>query len=117
KFAQEIIPVTVSGRKGDVIVDTDEHPRADTSLERLASLRPVMGRTDPASTVTAGNSSGQNDGASVGTVTHPYRAEELAFRPLATLLREMDRRDARYGLETMCIGGGQGISALFERTP
>src|SRR3954447_14548471 len=60
KFAEEIIPVTVPGRKQDVVVDVDEHPRADTSLERLATLRPVMGKSDPAATVTAGNSSGQN---------------------------------------------------------
>ncbi len=204
RLAEEIIPVTVASRKGDVVVDTDEHPRADTTLEKLASLRPVMGKQDAESTVTAGNSSGQNDGAAVCIVTTPEKAQQYGLRPLArlvswavagvpprtmgigpvpstakaleraglkladmdlielneafasqvlavtrewgfgpqdfermnvngsgislghpvgatggrilaTLLREMDRRGSRYGLETMCIGGGQGMSAIFER--
>jgi acetyl-CoA C-acetyltransferase len=163
-----------------------------------------MGKDDPEATVTAGNASGQNDGAAICVVTSPEKAAELGLRPLArlvssavggvppktmgigpvpataralalaemalkdvdlielneafasqvlavtrewrftpsdfertnvngsgislgypvgatggrilaTLLREMTRRDARYGLETMCIGGGQGLAALFER--
>ncbi|WP_261566028.1 acetyl-CoA C-acetyltransferase [Frankia gtarii] len=204
RFADEIIPVLVAHRKGAVAVDIDEHPRADTSLATLAALRPIMSRSDPQSTVTAGNASGQNDGASACIVTHPAEAERLGLRPLArlvswavagveparmgigpvpavdkalkraglkladmdlielneafaaqvlactrewgfagsdwerfnvngsgislghpvaatggrilaTLLREMQRRDARYGLETLCIGGGQGIAAIFER--
>ena len=203
-FAQEIVPVMVRTRRGETLVETDEHPRADASLEALAALRPVRGREDPEATVTAGNASGQNDGAAVCVVTHPDLAHELGLRPLArlrswavagvapdrmglgpvpataralaragltladmdlielneafaaqvlavlrewslpdglervnvhgsgislghpigatgarilaTLLREMDRRGARYGLETMCIGGGQGIAAVFERT-
>ena len=204
RFAEEIVPVTVRGRKGDTVVETDEHIRADTSVEKLASLRPILGRDDPDATVTAGNASGQNDGASICVVTHPAKAEELGLRPLvrlvswgiggvppatmgigpvpatakaldaaqlsladmdlielneafaaqvlactrewklvpddferlnvngsgislghpvgatggrilATLAREMVRRDARYGLETMCIGGGQGLAAIFER--
>jgi acetyl-CoA C-acetyltransferase len=197
KFADEIVPV------GEVVAD--EHIRADTSVEVLAGLRPIMGRSDPDATVTAGNASGQNDGAAICVVTHPERAAELGLRPLArlvswgvggvppatmgigpvpatakalatagltladmdlvelneafaaqvlavlrewkltdadlervnvngsgislghpvgatggrilaTLLRELDRRGARYGLETMCIGGGQGLAAVFERT-
>lgn len=203
-FAQEIVPVTVPQRKGDpLVVDTDEHPRADTSLETLAKLRPIRGKVDPESTVTAGNASGQNDGAAIAIVTTPEKAQELGLRPLArlaswalagvpprtmgigpvpatekalgrlgltlddmdvielneafaaqtlavtrswgldatdprlnpngsgislghpvgatggrilaTLLRELDRREGRYGLETMCIGGGQGLAAVFER--
>ncbi|HLW45784.1 MAG TPA: acetyl-CoA C-acetyltransferase [Acidimicrobiales bacterium] len=194
-FADEIVAV------GEV--NTDEHPRADTTLEALAALRPVLGGKDPEATVTAGNSSGQNDGAAVCVVTHPDAARELGLRPLArlrswaasavepermgigpvpatskalrraglalgdmdlielneafaaqvlavlhewglggadpervnvhgsgislghpvgatgcriltTLIREMDRRGAALGLETMCIGGGQGIAAVFE---
>ena len=58
-FAEEIVPVATPG--GDV-VNTDEHPRADTTLEALGRLRAVMGASDPDATVTAGNSSGQNDG-------------------------------------------------------
>ena len=206
-FAEEIVPVTVDGRDrhaGPVVIDTDEHPRADTSLERLAALKPIMAATDPDATVTAGNASGQNDGASLCVVTTRERADALGLRPLArvvswavagvpprtmgsgpvpatevalgragltladvdlielneafaaqvlactrewgfgaadferlnvhgsgislghpvgatggrilaTLLRELDRRGARYGLETMCIGGGQGLAAVFER--
>ncbi|MBK1783121.1 acetyl-CoA C-acetyltransferase [Prauserella cavernicola] len=203
-FAEEIVPVTVSSRKGDVVVDTDEHPRADASLETLGGLRPVLGKQDPEATVTAGNASGQNDAAAMCVVTHPDKAAELGLRPLArlvswgvagvgpevmgigpvpateaalgraglalsdmdlielneafaaqvlactrewkfgesdferlnvhgsgislghpvgatgtrilgTLTRELQRREARYGLETMCIGGGQGLAAVFER--
>jgi acetyl-CoA C-acetyltransferase len=197
-FAEEIVPVPM--RDGTVALD--EHPRADTTLAALARLRAIMGASDPEATVTAGNSSGQNDGAAVCVVTHPERAAELGLRPLArlvswavagvapetmgigpvpstklaleragltleqldlielneafasqvlavlgewqlddglervnvngsgislghpvgatgarilaTLLRELDRRGARYGLETMCIGGGQGLAAVFE---
>lgn len=204
-LAAEIIPVTVPSRKGDVVIDTDEHPRADTTVEALSKLRPVLGKSDPEATVTAGNSSGQNDAASMCVVTTPERAAELGLKPLvrlvswgvagvapnimgigpvpateralakaglslsdidlielneafaaqalactrewrftdadfertnvrgsgislghpvgatggrmlATLARELDLRDARYGLETMCIGGGQGLAAVFERT-
>jgi acetyl-CoA C-acetyltransferase len=204
RFADEIVPVTVKGRKGDTVVDRDEHIRPDASIETLARLRPIMGRQDDEATVTAGNASGQNDGAAVCIVTTPEKAAELGLRPLAkllswsvagvpprtmgigpvpatakalaiaglglaeidlielneafasqvlavareweftekdwertnvngsgislghpvgatggrilaTLLREMDRREARYGLETMCIGGGQGLAAVFER--
>jgi acetyl-CoA acetyltransferase family protein len=202
-FAEEIVPVLVEGRKGDVLVDTDEHPRADTTAEVLAGLRPVMGKQDPGATVTAGNASGQNDGAAICVVTTLDRAHALGLRPyarlvsaalagvppetmgigpvpatakaleragleladldlielneafaaqvlavtgrwgleasderlnvngsgislghpvgatgariLATLLRELDRREGRYALETMCIGGGQGLAAVWER--
>ena len=203
-FAEEIVPVTVRTRKGEDVIDTDEHPRADASLETLAALRPVLGKQDPEATVTAGNASGQNDAAAMCIVTHPERAAALGLRPLvrlvswavagvppktmgigpvpasraaleraglklsdmdlielneafaaqvlactrewgfgaadferlnvhgsgislghpvgatgtrilATLAREMRRRQVRYGLETMCIGGGQGLAAIFER--
>ena len=204
RFAEEIVPVTVHGRKGDTVVDADEHIRADSSLDKLAGLRPILGRDDAEATVTAGNASGQNDGAAVCVVTHPAKAAELGLRPLArivswgvggvppatmgigpvpavakaldaaelalkdvdlielneafaaqvlactrewgftetdfermnvngsgislghpvgatggrilaTLTREMARRDARFGVETMCIGGGQGLAAVLER--
>jgi acetyl-CoA C-acetyltransferase len=203
-FAEEIIPVQVRARKGAVIVDSDEHPRPGASLDALGGLRAVLSGSDPDATVTAGNASGQNDGAAVCVVTHPREAERLGLRPLArltswavagvpprtmgigpvpataraleraglklsdidlielneafaaqvlactrewgfgeadwhrtnvngsgislghpvgatgcriltTLLRELDRRGGRYGLETMCIGGGQGLAAIFER--
>ncbi|ORB03323.1 acetyl-CoA acetyltransferase [Mycolicibacter minnesotensis] len=203
-LAEEIIGVTVRSRAGEQRIDTDEHPRADTTVESLAALRPVLGKTDPEATVTAGNSSGQNDAASMCVVTTRDKAQQLGLTPLvrlvswglagvrpevmgigpvpatdaalqragltwsdidlielneafaaqalavmaewrfgaadrertnvhgsgislghpvgatggrmlATLARELHRRQARYGLETMCIGGGQGLAAVFER--
>jgi acetyl-CoA C-acetyltransferase len=201
-FAEEIVPVLVKSRKDEQLIDRDEHPRADTTLERLAGLRAIMSRSDPDATVTAGNASGQNDGAAVCIVTHPEKAAALGLKPFArlvswavsgvapetmgigpipstakalqragltladmdlielneafaaqalavlrewdlpdglervnvhgsgislghpigatggrimtTLLRELRRRGGRYGLETMCIGGGQGMAAVFE---
>ncbi|WP_328630770.1 acetyl-CoA C-acetyltransferase [Streptomyces sp. NBC_00356] len=206
-LAEEIVPVTVPGRRptdDGTVIDTDEHPRADTSLESLGRLKPILRHSDPEATVTAGNASGQNDAAAMCVVTTPERAEQLGLRPLvrlvswgvagvppktmgigpvpasavaldragltladidlvelneafaaqalavmrewefgekdlertnvhgsgislghpvgatgvrmlATLSRELHRREARYGLETMCIGGGQGLAAVFER--
>lgn len=87
RFAQEIVPVTVADRRrGEVVLDTDEHVRPDSSLEKLATLRPVRRRQDPEATVTAGNASGQNDGASVCLVTSVATADELGLRPLARLV-------------------------------
>ena len=204
RFDDEIVPVEVVDRKGAFTTLTrDEHPRADTTLDSLARLRPMLGRSDSESTVTAGNASGQNDGASICLVTTRAIAEELGVQPLvrlagwgvagvppnamgigpvpavrkalergglaltdmdlielneafaaqvlactrewgfaeadhdrlnvngsgislghpvgatggrilATLAHELVRRDGRYGLETMCIGGGQGLAAVFE---
>jgi acetyl-CoA C-acetyltransferase len=203
-LAEEIIPVTVRSRRGEELIDTDEHPRPDTTVESLSKLKPVLLEHDPEATVTAGNASGQNDAASMCLVTTPEKAAELGLTPLvrlvswgvaavapnvmgigpvpatevalakaglqlsdvdlielneafaaqalavmrewgfgapdrertnvhgsgislghpvgatggrmlATLARELNRRDARYGLETMCIGGGQGLAAVFER--
>jgi acetyl-CoA C-acetyltransferase len=203
-LAEEIIAVRVRTRHGEDLVDTDEHPRADTSVESLSKLKPVLLADDPEATVTAGNASGQNDAASMCVVTTPEKAAEYGLTPLvrmvswglagvapnimgigpvpatevalakaglrlsdidlielneafaaqalavmrewkfgvgdhdrtnvhgsgislghpvgatggrmlATLARELNRREARYGLETMCIGGGQGLAAVFER--
>lgn len=203
-LASEIVPVIISNRQGEEVIDTDEHPRADTSVESLGKLKPVLLKEDPEATVTAGNSSGQNDAASMCVVTTPEKADAYGLTPLvrlvswgvagvapnimgigpvpatevalakaglqlsdidlielneafaaqalavmrewnfgaadhertnvhgsgislghpvgatggrmlATLARELNRRQARYGLETMCIGGGQGLAAVFER--
>lgn len=203
-LAEEIVPVAVPTRSGEEVIDTDEHPRADTSVESLGKLKPVLLKDDSEATVTAGNSSGQNDAASMCVVTTPERADAYGLKPLvrlvswgvagvapnvmgigpvpatqvalskaglqlsaidlielneafaaqalavmrewnfgaadhertnvhgsgislghpvgatggrmlATLARELNRRQARYGLETMCIGGGQGLAAVFER--
>ena len=204
-FAQEIVPVEIRERKnGTRVVDRDEHPRPDASLQSLSALRPVMIRKDPDATVTAGNAAGQNDGAAICIVTHAAKAAELGLTPVArlvgwaaagvppqtmgigpvpavakvmkrtgltladmdlielneafaaqalavlsqwqlpdelervnvngsgislghpigatggriltTLMHELGRRGGRYGLETMCIGGGQGLAAIFENT-
>ena len=202
-FDDEIIAVTVPGRKGDTVISTDETPRA-TSVETLAGLRAIRSKVDPESTVTAGNASTQNDGGSACIVASEEMVKQYGLKPfaklvswsvagvepsrmglgpvpavnkaleqaklslsdidlielneafaaqvlgctkawgfkasdydrmnvngsgislghpvgasggriLATLLREMQRRHARYGVETMCIGGGQGLAAIFER--
>jgi acetyl-CoA C-acetyltransferase len=204
-FAEEIVPVTVRDRKEDRVVETDEHPRPDASLESLSRLRPVLQRSDPDATVTAGNASGQNDAAAMCLVTTPERAHELGLQPfvrlvswavagvspdrmgigpvpatdkalaaagltiddidvielneafaaqvlavyrewgfgeaelertnvhgsgislghpvgatgcrmLCTMAREMRRREAQHGLTTMCIGGGQGLAAIWAAT-
>ncbi|BCZ23478.1 acetyl-CoA C-acetyltransferase [Mycobacterium senriense] len=203
-LAEEIIGVAVRTRSGEELIDTDEHPRADTSVESLGKLKPLLLKDDPEATVTAGNASGQNDAASMCVVTTPEKADEYGLKPLvrlvswgvagvapnvmglgpvpatevalakaglqlsdidlielneafaaqalavmrewnfgaadhertnvhgsgislghpvgatggrmlATLARELHRREARYGLQTMCIGGGQGLAAVFER--
>lgn len=202
RFTDELIPLTIPSGCETTLVAADEHPRPDTSLEGLAALRPVMLKSDPDATVTAGNASGQNDGAAVCVVTTRDEAERRGLRPLvalrswavagvgpevmgigpvpataaalaradltlddldlielneafaaqvlaclrewkldptddrlnpngsgislghplgatgtrilATLSHELHRRDGRYALETICIGGGQGIAAVFE---
>lgn len=83
KWKDEIVPVEVPQRKGDpIVVDTDEHPRPDTTLEKLASLRPAFSREDDA-TVTAGNASGVNDGAAAVLVVERETAARLGLTPLA----------------------------------
>src|SRR5690349_6861916 len=84
-FAEEIIPVKVRGRKGEEIVEIDEHPRADVSLERLAALKPLLGDEDPQATVTAGNASGQNDAAALCVVASREEAERQGLTPLVRL--------------------------------
>ncbi len=198
RFKDEIVPVTVKTRKGDVVVETDEYPRPDTTLEVLAKLRPAFAKDG---TVTAGNASGINDGAAAVVLmtaaeaakrgvtplarivawatagvdpaimgTGPIPASRMALkkagwsiedldlieaneafaaqacavnkdlgwdpakvnvnggaialghpigasgaRVLTTLLFEMQRRNARKGLATLCIGGGMGIAMCVER--
>jgi 3-oxoadipyl-CoA thiolase len=84
KFAEEIVPVSIPQRKGDpIIVATDERPRRDTSMESLARLRPAF-RKD--GSVTAGNSSGLNDGAAAVLLMSAEKATELKLRPLARII-------------------------------
>ena len=83
KFADELMPVEVPQRRADpVVVDTDEHPRPDTTLESLARLRPVFAKDDQG-TVTAGNSSGVNDGAAALLLVEKSRAKALGLTPIA----------------------------------
>ncbi|CNC55693.1 3-ketoacyl-CoA thiolase [Yersinia intermedia] len=81
-FAQEIVPVTVKNRKGDITVDTDEFPKAGTTAEGLAKLRPAFSKDG---TVTAGNASGINDGAAALVVMSESRAKQLGLTPLARI--------------------------------
>jgi acetyl-CoA C-acetyltransferase len=99
-FDDEIVPVTVPGRTGDTVVSIDEHPRADSSLSILAGLRPVT-TGDPDATVTAGNSSGQNDAAAACIVTTPERAAELGLTPLVRFVSW-----ARAGVDPTRMGLG-----------
>ena len=199
RFDKEIVGVPVPQRRGDPVpFEKDEGPRADTNMDTLARLRPVMRD----GTVSAGNASSQNDAASVCLVVGEDKLEELGLTPMAflrgwavtgchpatmgigpvpavnkvmgkvglsledmdlielneafaaqvlavlrewklphednlnvngsgislghpiaatgariltTLLHEMERRNVQFGLETMCVGGGQGVAAVFER--
>lgn len=81
-FAEEIVPVTVAGRKGDTVVDRDEHPRPDTTLEVLAKLRPAFQKDG---TVTAGNASGINDGGAALVMMTEATAAQRGLKPLAVL--------------------------------
>lgn len=81
--ADEITPVTVTGRRGDTVVDTDEHPR-EVTLEKLAAMRPVFRREG--GTVTAGNASGINDAAAALVLTRASVAKERGLQPLAELV-------------------------------
>ncbi|NLC77280.1 MAG: acetyl-CoA C-acetyltransferase [Clostridia bacterium] len=199
RFQEEIVPVAIPQRKGDPLVfAVDEHPRAGTTLEKLAALKPAFKKDG---TVTAGNASGINDGAAALVVTSEEKAKSLGLKPMAyvvasasagvepsimgtgpipatrkalsragltledidlieaneafaaqalavakelnmdpekvnvnggaialghpigasgariltTLLYEMKRRQSRYGLATLCIGGGQGAALIVER--
>ena len=199
RFAAEIIPVAIPQKKGEpTIVAIDDHLRADTTLEKLAALKPAFHKDG---SVTAGNSAGINDGAAALVMMSQSRAQELGLRPRArivasavagvdpaymglgpipatrkvlqraglnisdmdlielneafaaqalqcvreleidqeklnvnggaialghplgcsgarivvTLLHELERRNGKYGLATMCIGVGQGIAAIIER--
>jgi 3-oxoadipyl-CoA thiolase len=82
RFADEVIPIEVPDGKATRTVDTDEHPRPDATMESLAKLKPAF-RRDASGSVTAGNSSGINDGAAVVLVTSEARARDLGLRPIA----------------------------------
>jgi acetyl-CoA C-acetyltransferase len=84
RFKEEVIPIEVPGRKGKVtIVETDEHPKPDTTLEGLAKLKPAFKKNG---TVTAGNASGINDGASAIVIMQKSKADELGIEPMARVV-------------------------------
>jgi len=198
KFKEQIVPIVIKGKKGDVTVDTDEGPRADVTMEGLAKLKPAF---DKEGTVTAGNASGINDGAAAVMLMTAGEAKKRGLKPMATikswahagvdpaimgtgpipasrkalekagwtvkdldlieaneafaaqaiavnrelgwdlskvnvnggaialghpvgasgarvltsLLYEMQKRDAKKGLATLCIGGGMGVAMCLER--
>ena len=86
KFAEEIVPVSIPQRKGDPVIGaTDERPRRDTTMESLARLKPAF-RKDGNGTVTAGNSSGLNDGAAALLIAGAEKAQELGLKPLARIV-------------------------------
>lgn len=86
-FTRELVTVSVPRRRGDpVVVGRDEHPRADTTAQALAELKPIRRTVDPQSTVTAGNASGQNDGAAVCLVTSPDAVRRDDLIPLLRLV-------------------------------
>ncbi|MDZ5472789.1 3-oxoadipyl-CoA thiolase [Bacillus sp. 31A1R] len=98
RFADEIVPVEYTDRKGNkVVVDQDEHPRANTTVEQLAKLKPLF----PNGTVTAGNASGVNDGASALLLMSKEKALELGLKPLAKYVVS-----ATAGLEPSIMGVG-----------
>jgi len=82
-FAEEIVPVLIKGRKGDTVIDADEHPRADTTAEALARLKPINGADR---TVTAGNASGVNDGAAAMILASAEAVQKYGLTPRAMVL-------------------------------
>lgn len=111
KFADEIVAVEIPQRKGEpVIVDTDEAPRKDTSIEALAKLRPAF---DPNGTITAGNAPGVNDGACAFVVMSDEKAASLGKEPLATIIGH-----AEVAVEAKDFPKTPGIviNALLEKT-
>ncbi|MEC8733753.1 MAG: acetyl-CoA C-acyltransferase [Planctomycetota bacterium] len=112
RFSDEIVPVEVPRRKGEpILFDTDEHPRPETSLEALAGLRPAFSRDEDA-TVTAGNSSGVNDGAACLLLMEAGRARELGYEPIAYV-----GASASAGVEPAFMGMGPvpAIRAVLDR--
>jgi acetyl-CoA C-acetyltransferase len=98
-FRDEIVPVEVPGRKGPTIFDRDQQPRPETTAEALAQLRPAF--KPQGGMVTAGNSSGLNDGAAAVVVTSRQKAEQLGLKPLASI-----RSYASAGVEPRVMGMG-----------
>ena len=108
-FAEEIVPVRIAHKKGETIVEHDEHPRADTSLETLGKLKPVNG---PDKTVTAGNASGVNDGAAALILAS---AEAVKRHGLTARARVLGMASAGVAPRVMGIGPVPAVRKLVER--
>ncbi|MCF7203511.1 3-oxoadipyl-CoA thiolase [Pseudomonas oligotrophica] len=108
-FAEEIVPVVIKGRKGETVVDTDEHPRADTTAEALARLKPVNGE---GKTVTAGNASGVNDGAAAMILASAEAVQKYGLKPRAKVL---GMASAGVAPRVMGIGPVPAVKKLCER--
>ncbi|MGC8100988.1 3-oxoadipyl-CoA thiolase [Metapseudomonas otitidis] len=108
-FAEEIVPVVIKGRKGDTVVDTDEHLRPDTTLEALAKLKPVNGE---GKTVTAGNASGVNDGAVALILASAEAVKKHGLTPRAKVL---GMASAGVAPRVMGIGPVPAVRKLLER--
>ena len=98
RCADEIVPVTVKTRKGETVVDADEHPKPDTTLDTLASLRPAFAKEG---TVTAGNASGINDGAAAVVLMSAEQAAKRGIEPLARIVSW-----ATAGVDPAVMGSG-----------
>lgn len=110
KFKEQIVPVTIKDRKGnETIVDKDEHPRPETTLEKLGTLKPIF----PDGTITAGNASGVNDGASALLMMSKEKADELGLKPLVKYTFS-----ATAGVEPAVMGLGpiDSTKKLLEKT-
>jgi acetyl-CoA C-acetyltransferase len=110
-FADEIVPVEVPGKKGPTVVDTDEGPRADTSAEALANLKPAF-QTDGTGTVTAGNSPGITDGAAALVLASAAAIEGQGLRPMA---RITGYAQADVAPEWLFEAPIQGVQRLIDR--
>ncbi|PJN88971.1 thiolase family protein [Bacillus sp. mrc49] len=110
KFKEEIVPVQVSEKKGTVTIEVDEYPRPDTTMERLAALRPAFKENG---TVTAGNACGRNDGASALVLMKASEAKRLHLKPIAKIV---DWAAAGVSPEVMGIGPVPAVGKLLERT-
>ncbi|MGA6097538.1 3-oxoadipyl-CoA thiolase [Stutzerimonas marianensis] len=108
-FAEEIVPVVIKGKKGETVVDTDEHPRADTTAEALAKLKPVNG---PDKTVTAGNASGVNDGAAAMILASAEAVRKYGLKPRAKVL---GMASAGVAPRVMGVGPVPAVRKLCER--
>nr|WP_173380439.1 thiolase family protein [Halobacillus halophilus] len=109
-FRDEIVPVQVIERRKSLIVDRDEHPRPQTSLDKLASLRPVFKENG---TVTAGNACGRNDGAAALVIMQESKAKSLGLKPMA---RITDWAVSGVSPEVMGIGPIPAVKKLLEKT-